>query len=133
MNADERPPNRQRDPPVLLPAQPSEMTHGHNRRYSTGRSPTYISYWSMRSRVQCKSNASYENYGGRGIGICASWLMPGQNGFLNFLTDMGERPEGMTLDRRDPDGDYTPENCRWATTKEQRANQRRKKLTEPFL
>jgi hypothetical protein len=83
----------------------------------------FMSWGAMKSRCLCENNESYESYGGRGIKICDRWLGP--NGFVNFVKDMGRRPEGKTLDRRNPEGDYTPENCRWASRKTQANNQRR--------
>jgi hypothetical protein len=61
----------------------------------------------------------YSNYGGRGIKVCPRWRC-----FKNFLADMGQRPPGTTLDRKNTDGDYEPCNCRWATRKEQQNNMR---------
>jgi hypothetical protein len=77
----------------------------------------------MRSRCNNTNHSSYAGHGGRGITVCKRW-----DSFENFLSDMGERPEGKTLDRRDNEGNYTPENCRWATPKEQSRNRRDNRL-----
>jgi hypothetical protein len=77
---------------------------------------TYQAWLHMKQRCYCLSTPKYPLYGGRGITVCARWL----NSFENFLSDMGERPSPKhSLDRIDGDGDYTPDNCRWATYEEQ--------------
>lgn len=85
--------------------------------------PTYTSWSAMKARCLRPGRENYKNYGGRGITVCDRWLGP--NGFENFLADMGERPDGRTLDRIDGDGHYEPGNCRWATSSEQNRNRRR--------
>ena len=70
-------------------------------------------------RCTSPTSTKWKNYGGRGITVCERWLR-----FDNFLADMGVPPEGLTIDRINNDGNYEPGNCRWATPKEQRANQR---------
>jgi hypothetical protein len=70
-----------------------------------------------------KKHHAFENYGGRGIRLCKRWQ--GTVGFGNFLEDMGPRPAGMTLDRKNPQGHYEPTNCRWATRDVQANNQAR--------
>jgi len=62
----------------------------------------------------------YPNYGGRGIIVCDRWL----ESFENFFADMGKKPEGYTLERKDVNGNYEPSNCKWATIHEQAANKR---------
>lgn len=80
---------------------------------------TYSTWAGMKARCNNPENNLYKNYGGRGIKLCEPW-----NRFVNFLNDMGEKPPGKSLDRIDPNGDYSPKNCRWATPKMQSRNQR---------
>ncbi len=95
--------------------------HGHAR--SGKQSPTYQSWMAMHLRCTNPNSNNWENYGGRGIKICERWQ--GEHGFENFLADMGERPDGLTIDRIEVNGNYEPGNCKWATRAEQRKNQRR--------
>lgn len=74
--------------------------------------PLYTTWRQMRTRCDNPNSDKYYLYGGRGIKVCKRW-----ESFGNFYADMGERPEGKTLDRINNEGDYTPENCKWATAK----------------
>lgn len=90
------------------------------RTHGMTKTRTFKSWDSMKQRCLNPNAPDYDRYGGRGITICRRWLEK----FDNFLSDMGERPEGKTLDRIDPDGNYEPENTRWATISEQQFNRR---------
>jgi hypothetical protein len=89
------------------------VTHGLHKH------PQYGSWLQMRDRCRNPNHPDYPHYGGRGIKVCKRW-----HDFGLYLSDVGERPPGKTLDRIDNDGNYTPGNVRWATQKEQIANRR---------
>ncbi len=92
-------------------------THGQS---GSNRTPTYAAWVSAKSRCFNPKNKDFKNWGGRGISMCQEWA----DDFLAFCRHMGPRPDGLTLDRKDNDGDYEPGNCRWATWKEQAQNKR---------
>jgi len=100
---------------ALLASYTGDRTSAY--RHGWAKTPTYRSWKSMISRCRDLSNASYPGYGGRGIKVCERWQL-----FENFLEDMGERPSvDYQIDRRDPDGNYEPSNCRWITRAENNA------------
>lgn len=91
--------------------------HGNAPR--TGESRTYSIWKNMIQRCTNENNDRWPDYGGRGVKVCERW-----HSFANFLADMGEAPAGLTLDRRETDGDYEPGNCRWADWRTQMRNKR---------
>lgn len=101
-------------------ARPIEGERPHalatNHRHGMCGTPTYRSWSAMRQR--CAPGGKYHHLGVR---VCERW----KSSFESFLADMGARPEGCTLDRIDPFGDYEPSNCRWAPADQQAANTRR--------
>jgi hypothetical protein len=97
----------------LEQATKANTTHGMTKK------SVYRIWTSMMARCFNSGNSAYHDYGARGITVCERWLK-----FENFYADMGERPEGKTLDRIDNDKSYSPNNCRWASVKEQSRNKR---------
>lgn len=87
--------------------------HGHKRR--GGMTAEYRTWLGIKRRCHDVGYKDYANWGGRGIAVCERW----DESFECFLADMGPRPPGHSIDRINPQGDYSPENCRWATAQQQ--------------
>jgi len=100
------------------------VKHGHSKR-GQPRTPTYYSWAAMVRRCTNPNTRDWPLYGGRGVTVCDRWRV-----FANFLADMGERPPGMTIHRRDSNKGYGPENCCWADNIVQARERRPRKLSE---
>jgi len=101
------------------------VKHGRGSSQKGRRDRTYCAWFGMKSRCNRKTDKEYQRYGGAGVTYPPRWET-----FENFLEDMGVCPDGLTLDREDPHGNYGPDNCRWATRLEQSQNLR---TTRKFL
>ncbi len=104
-----------------------DVNYVEKRREGQTEHPLYDIYGGMKKRCLSTKDKDYPNYGGRGITICDRWL--GVDGFFNFIEDMGDRPNGTTLDRKDTNGNYSSDNCRWADVHTQSGNKRNSKET----
>lgn len=90
-----------------------------SRTHGQSKTPTWHTWAQMVSRCTRPGASHYEHYGGRGIRVCDAWLS-----FEGFLADMGLKPEGMSIERKDVNGNYEPGNCTWIPIAEQMANRR---------
>lgn len=104
----------------------AEMAKRVNRTHGMDATPTYRSWVDMRRRCTQPHRKDYPQYGGRGITVCDRWM----DSFANFFADMGERPKGKTLERRENNGPYEPDNCCWATKDDQSRNTRTNRFIE---
>jgi hypothetical protein len=102
--------------------------HGHVRRNSKKglqrASNEFHSWANMVARCTRETHHAWADYGGRNIRVCERWRLPNGRGLKNFIDDMGPRPVGKTLDRKNPQGHYCPDNCQWADKDTQGRNRR---------
>ena len=97
----------------------SQSAARRQRTHGLAGSPTYVTWQGMLNRCRNENVKSFKDYGALGVTVCKRWYR-----FENFYADMGERPVSMTLDRKNPFGNYEKRNCKWATRSEQARNTR---------
>lgn len=100
-------------------SQKTRFAKGSNTTHGLSHTDLYKIWSGMIQRTTNPKNSRYSDYGGRGVGVCEKWLK-----FEGFYEDMGDRPEGMTLDRIDNNLGYSKDNCKWSTLSEQQSNRR---------
>lgn len=104
-------------------SQNSKLAIAAITKHGESKTPEWTAWKCMIQRCENPNLRSYANYGGRGIKVCDRWK--GEQGYQHFIADMGRRPSDKhSLDREDVNGDYTPDNCRWADDKTQQRNRR---------
>ena len=100
-----------------------ELLIKRSRKHGMASTPIYKTWKSMRQRCYNPNDMHYKDYGGRGITICERW-----DKFKNFYEDMGEKPNGLEIERMNNNQGYSPENCKWATPKENSRNKRNNRI-----
>tara|TARA_R110000868_G_C10662208_1_gene745911 strand:+ start:65 stop:754 length:690 start_codon:yes stop_codon:yes gene_type:complete len=105
----------------------AKIIHGCSTKNNTSEYRTFISWQAMIWRCTNKNRKDYINYGGRGIKVSPRW-----NEFANFFNDMGTKPNGFSLGRKDNNKGYSRENCRWETNQQQARNKRTNRLISAF-
>jgi hypothetical protein len=104
-----------------------------HRIHGQAGSQIYALFCVLIGRCYTVTNENYPDWGGRGIGVCARWREPNGQGFINFCADMGPRPgPEYSINRKNNDGNYCPENCEWSTSKEQGRNKRNNRMLTAF-
>ena len=101
------------------------MGNEHAKTHGMSRTPTYQAWKAILSRCNNSNDPNWDNYGGRGVGVCSEWMV-----FENFYQDMGKQPKGLTIDRIDNNKGYCKNNCKWSTSKEQNNNMRSNRLLD---